>query len=67
MAGSDDFPKSTPPNYTCRDDDETTLHQQKLDSTGLADTIPRILVQRGKPLEADLEGPEGQYIGWDGI
>jgi len=66
MADSEGFPQSTGDNLTCRDD-ATTLHAQKLDSTGLADTVPRILVQRGKPLEADLEGPEGQWIGWDGI
>jgi hypothetical protein len=62
----DHDPVSTPPNYTTRDDD-TPLHQQKIEDTGVADTIPRAIEFRKRPITADLVGPEGQYIGWDGI
>lgn len=66
MAAPAENPTSTPPNYTTRDDG-TTLHAQVLDLTGLVDTQPRSLEDRQKPLEADLEGPDGQWIGWNGL
>lgn len=59
-------PVSTPPNYTCRDDG-TPLHQQEIEETGLADTIPRTIALRKRPITADLEGPEGQFIGWQDL
>ena len=65
MALPAENPTSTPPNYTSRDDD-TTLHTQTLESTGVADTIPRSLDDRGEPTETDLRGPAGQWIGWNG-
>ena len=65
MALPAENPTSTVPNYTSRDDG-VALQAQKLESTGLADTVPRSLEDRGVPTTVSLEGPIGQWIGFDG-